>query len=113
MRQYYLFRTGYILSKFLPAWLGYWLCSLAGGMVFYLVPSIRRGIMDNVRHVLPNSTEHQRRKVARKVIRNQYKNYYDLLRVPHLNVDDVNRMMESVEGREYFDQALAAGKGFI
>lgn len=113
MKTYYLLRIASALSRFIPARLGYWLASLAGGLVFYLAPSVRQAVMDNMRHVLPDSTPHQRRSLARKVIRNQLKNYYDVVRLPHMKPEDVRRMISSIEGLEHLEAAMKAGKGML
>ncbi|MDQ3928994.1 MAG: lipid A biosynthesis acyltransferase [Chloroflexota bacterium] len=113
MKTYYLLRIASALSRFLPARVGYWLASLVGGLVFYIAPSIRRAIMDNLRHVLPEASFHERRGLARKVIRNQLKNYYDLVRLPHMKPDDVRRMIASIEGLEHLEAALKENKGVL
>lgn len=68
---------------------------------------------DNMKHVLPDSTEHQRRKISRKVIRNHYKNYYDLVRLPHLKREQVEKMVSQLDGVENLEEALKGGKGAI
>jgi KDO2-lipid IV(A) lauroyltransferase len=113
MKTYYLLRIASALSRFVPAKLGYWLASLVGGLVFYLTPSVRQAVMDNMRHVLPNSTPHQRRNLARKVIRNQLKNYYDVVRLPHIKPQDVRAMIASIEGLEHLEAAMKVGKGML
>lgn len=113
MKSYYALRIASWLSSFVPVRMGYWLASLVGGIVFYLAPSIREAVMDNMRHVLPKSTQHQRRTIARKVIRNHLKNYYDLIRLPHMKTADLERIIPVLEGKQYLDEAVAAGKGVI
>ena len=113
MKTYYLLRIASALSRFIPARLGYWLSSLAGSLVFYLVPSVRQAVMDNMRHVLPQSTSHQRRNIARRVIRNMLKNYYDVVRLPHMKREDVLDMISSIEGLEHLEAAMKAGKGVL
>jgi KDO2-lipid IV(A) lauroyltransferase len=112
MKTYHLLRFASWLSKFVPARMAYWLCSIIGGVLFYLKPSIRNAVMDNMRHVLPDSSRHQRRTIARKVIRNTVKNYYDLVRLPHMTQDDLKRTIK-LYGTENLEEARAGGKGAI
>src|SRR5437867_1626148 len=113
MKTYYLLRIASWLSRYVPSRTGYWLCAFFGGIIFYLKPSIRQAVMDNMRHVLPNSSERQRRTIARRVIRNNFKNYYDLVRLPHLKAEDVERMVATVYGMEHWRNAFAQGRGVI
>ena len=64
MKTYYLLLITAWLAKWVPARVGYWVCSFVGGIVFYLRPSIRHNIMGNMKHVLPKSSVHQRRAIA-------------------------------------------------
>src|SRR4051812_25753261 len=113
MKTYYLLVIASWLARWVPVRTAYWLCSFVGGIIFYVKPSIRNAIMDNMRHVLPRSTMRQRRIIARRVIRNNLKNYYDLIRIPHLTEADVERMVADVHGIEHLDEAFARGKGVI
>lgn len=113
MKTYYLLKLASWLSRFMPTRVGYWLASLAGSIIFLLVPSQRTAIEDNMRHVLPNSTTWQRRRIARRVVCNQIKNYYDLVRLPHLKPEDVRRMIPDIEGLEHLDAVMAQGRGAV
>lgn len=113
MKTYYLFRIATALSRFVPPRLGYWLASLIGGLVFYLSSSVRGAVMDNMHHVLPRSAPHERRSLARKVIRNHLKNYYDIVRLAHIKPEEVRAMISSIEGLEHLEAANKAGKGVL
>src|SRR5919198_6339401 len=113
MKIYYLLLITSWLARWVPERLGYRLCSIVGGIVFFVRPSIRRAIMDNMRHILPRSSQRQRRTIARRVIRNNFKNYYDLIRLSHLTKEDVEHMVSAVHGMEHLDAAFARGKGAI
>jgi phosphatidylinositol dimannoside acyltransferase len=113
MKTYRIFRIVYWLAGFMPSAVMYWLCSLAGSIVYYFVPHVRRAVRDNMSHVLPSSTEYQRRHISRQVIRNVYKNYYDLLRSPRLKVADLERQITKLTGVEYLEEAIGRGKGVV
>ncbi len=68
--------------------------------------------MDNMRHVMPGTSKRQRRAMARRVIRNVVKNYYDLVRLPYLDKNKLEHKI-AVYGIEHLDNAVAAKKGFI
>jgi len=112
MKTYYLLRIASAVVWLVPPRLAYWLCSVIGGVVFSLNHSVRDAVLDNLRHVLPKATHRQRRQIARRIVRNVVKNYYDLLRLPHMKVSDLERTI-TLQGGEYMDQALAQGRGLI
>ena len=86
MKIYYLLIITSWLARWVPERLGYWLCSFVGGIVYFVRPSIRRAIRDNMQHVLPRSSERQRRTISRRVIRNNFKNYdQELAGREHIN----------------------------
>ena len=113
MKRYYAFRIASWLSWLLPSRVGYWLCSLIGGIVFYFTPHIRQAVIDNMSHVLPGASAHERRNIARRVIRNTLKNYYDLVRLPHMKARDIENLITEFEGLENLQEAFARGKGVI
>jgi lauroyl/myristoyl acyltransferase len=112
MKTYYLMHIAGFLVRFVPPRLAYWLCSVIGGAIFMLNPQVRDAVLDNLGHVLPAASRRYRRKVARKIIRNAVKNYYDVVRLPRMSVDDLERTIDA-RGMENLDAALAQGKGAI
>jgi KDO2-lipid IV(A) lauroyltransferase len=112
MKTYYLLRIAAVLIKVVPRRLAYWICSLAGGVVFAMVPHVRDAVLDNLGHVLPRASRKARRTIGRKVVRNVVKNYYDLLRLPYMKKEDFDRDIV-IEGLEHIDAALAQGRGVI
>lgn len=113
MRTYYILKLASLLARFMPPKAGYWLASLVGSAVYFLLPSLHAAVSDNMRHVLPNSTARQRRRIARRVVGNQLKNYYDLVRLPHMNAEQVRHMIPDIEGLEHLDAAMSQGRGAI
>jgi lauroyl/myristoyl acyltransferase len=112
VKTYYLLRIASVVVRFVPPRLAYWLCSLVGGIFFMLNYKVRASVLDNVRHVLPKSSRRLRRILARKIIRNVVKNYYDVVRIPTMSPADLERNI-TVHGVEHLDNALKAGKGAI
>src|SRR5437867_12119531 len=110
MKAYYLFRLAFWLSKVVPARVAYWFCSLAEGLVFSMSSWIWRAVMDNLRHVLPDASERARRTLGRRVVRNVLKNYYDLVRLPHMKPQDLERTI-TLRGIGHLEHASAQGRG--
>lgn len=113
MKTYHLLRFASWLTKWIPSPFAYWLCQLLGGILFYVKPSIRRMAVRNLRHVLPDASPLRRRSMARRIIRNNFKNYYDLVRLPHLDKQDLEDMVLHIYGFEYLEEAARRGKGAI
>ncbi len=112
MKTYYLLRIASWLTRVFPVRTGYWLCSLVGGLIFYFSPGVRDAVMDNMLHLMPDASKRKRKAMARRVIRNVVKNYYDLVRLPYLDKNKLEHKI-TVYGIEHLDNAVAAKKGFI
>jgi len=112
MKTYYLLRFAGYVVWLVPPRLAYWICSVIGSLVFALNHNVRGNVLDNLRHVMPDATHRQRRQVARKIVRNVVKNYYDLVRLPHMKARDLERTI-TTEGMDNIDLALEQGRGLI
>jgi KDO2-lipid IV(A) lauroyltransferase len=73
---------------------------------------IRANVLDNVRHVIPKSSRRLKRLLARRIIRNVVKNYYDVIRLPSMSTASLERTI-TMHGIEHLDNALKLGKGVI
>lgn len=112
MKTYHLLRFASWLTKWIPPRLAYWLCQVFGSILFYARPSLRRQALENLRHVLPDASALRKRVIVRRLIRNNFKNYYDLVRLPHLDKDDLENMV-TIYGMQHIENAVADGKGVI
>ncbi len=112
MFYYYLLKYGQHVVPFIPLRLGYAVCWMVGWAVFWGNGRVRRAVLGNMRHVVPNASRAQWGRLGRRIIINQQKNYYDLMRLPHLDAEDISKLVD-VSGMEYFDAALAGGRGTI
>lgn len=113
MATYLAFRVASFLLPLLPVRLGYWLATIAGDLTFLLRSRARSNVYANLRHVLgPDVDPKHLRRTARGVFRTGAKNYYDLLRMPALDVSQIDRLV-TVHGWEHLQNALAQGRGVI
>jgi KDO2-lipid IV(A) lauroyltransferase len=112
MKTFYLLRFAGHVVWLVPPRLVYWICSVIGSIVFTFNYKVRGNVLDNLRHVMPDATRLQRRKVGRRIVRNVVKNYYDLVRLPHMKVRDLERTI-ATEGMDNIDRALEQGRGLI
>ena len=113
MWKYYCFRIAGPPFSLLPMKIGYFIAYLVADAVYMLSPGLRSAIADNMRHVLgPDVDDVTLRRTVRGVLRNAAKNYFDLIKIPRLKLDDIlNRI--TVHGWNNYEEALNRGKGVI
>ena len=112
MTTYYFFRIGLVVLPHLPPALVFWLCQVVADLAFALSPRLRRNVGANVRRVLPDASEARRRQVARGIVRNNIKNYYDILRLNWMPTRAIDRETD-MHGVEYLRAASRYGKGVV
>ncbi len=111
---YWFFRLSTALAPRLPERFGYWVCSVAGALAFYVARGPRTRYLKNINHVVGSEvTASARTRLARRALQNLCKNYFDLFRGPRLSREHIRSQLESLEGYEYIEQALARNKGMI
>ncbi|MBI1885286.1 MAG: lysophospholipid acyltransferase family protein [Chloroflexi bacterium] len=115
MWKYILFQIVLHSLAYLPTRPLYRFVEFVADMVYLTFPRIRRNVWDNMRHVLgPDAPESEVRKAARQVFRNVAKYYADLIRLPHMDLDDFYDRRLTYHG---FDEnvlpAIKPGKGVI
>jgi lauroyl/myristoyl acyltransferase len=114
MWKYILFLIAIHTLGHLPLRLGYAVAEVVGRLVYWLSPA-RRDVISNLRHVMGREApERDVRAAARRVFVNVAKYYIDLVRMPHMDVNDFYRRRLRYHGfDEYVLPAVAAGKGVI
>lgn len=113
MWRYYAFRFAGATIGRMPVWAGHLIARIVADLVYLLLPGTRAPVEDNMRHVLgPAVDDKTLERNVRGVLRNSAKNYYDLIRIPHLKLDEINRKI-IVNGYENLAEALSRGKGVI
>ena len=110
---YIFFKLSSFIVPFIPMRLGYGLAGLIGGLAYYIKPNARAGIKGNLRQALgPEVSETIISNLAKECFRSAAKNYYDLFRIPKLNLAQLQETVV-VDGWDIVKAALADGHGAI
>lgn len=110
MNAYRFFLWGSRIAPYLPEWLAFGLCDLAGLFFYLLVPAKRKVVLCNFSHVLADKSLKERKKVARGVFQNHFRNYYDLLRVHKIPTKKLDRLVTVNGLPEVLEEAARLGK---
>lgn len=100
------------LTPYVPAAIGYTICWFIGVILGGLNVRARRNVLCNLRRVLPTASPIRLRWQALRVFVSVVTNYYDLIRLGHMDRDRVLAMFET-EGIEHLTAALTRGRGVI
>lgn len=112
MAGYWMYRVlGAVIPWIPPPW-GYWLFGWMGERFFEWFADAREPLRSNLAHVMPNASTHERDRIARGILRNHLKNYFDFFRSSRLDRKDIARLVQ-VYGFENLETALGGGKGVI
>jgi len=110
---YWLHRLATPLSRALPVWLSYGLCSLFAPWVFLVWREKREHALENMRAVLGDDADPCLvRRMARRAFTNYAKYLIDMVRLPGLPDHELERRV-TVEGWENFTEAIDDGSGLI
>jgi len=113
MAKYCAFVLADLTLSRLPKKVGYLVAIVFADIAYVLSPQLRDSIAQNMRHVLgPESDEAARRKVVRGVVRNTAKNYFDLIKIPHMTPEEIERQV-TPHNEHHLADALAKGKGVV
>jgi lauroyl/myristoyl acyltransferase len=110
---YPLFLAASFLTAFVPRRIGYAFAGLFSSIAYLLLPNRRRVMGANYAPVLgkaPDDPEIQR--IGKLSFRNYGRYLYDFLRLPHVSIDEIDRMV-TLHVADDFLGALQAGKGMI
>jgi KDO2-lipid IV(A) lauroyltransferase len=106
------YRFAVWLAPQLPQRFGYWLFARLGDIAYFGSSTGRSNYQQNLKHVIGyNKSQSEYNRITRKAYQNSLKNYFDLFRGHALTPAQVYEQLESVEGLEHLDNAIALGKG--
>lgn len=112
MAGYWMYRALGAIVPLIPPRLGYPLFGWIGARFFDLFADAREPLRDNLRHVMPDAGWPDLDRIARNILRNHLKNYYDFFRSTRLTQDDIAKLVQ-VDGFDNLTDALTRGKGVI
>lgn len=113
MWRYYTLRLLEMTLRRLPSVLGIFLINVFADIAHLFSKQSRSTIELNLHHTLGDSVDPKLlRQSSRETHRNNLLNYYDLVRVPHVTVKEIEERVE-FDGVEYFEEAHSYGKGVL
>ena len=113
MWKYFAFKIAGFTLAYLPKRVGYLITRVVADIVYMLSPALRTAIGDNMRHTLGPQVDDARLKQAvQGVLRSVARNYFDLIKIPHMKLGDIERCI-TLNGWHNFEDALNKGKGVI
>ena len=113
MLKYYAFKiAGFSLSH-LPRKAGYFGARLVADFSYTFYPAMGAGVADNMRHVLgAKADDAEIKRAVRRVLRNVAKNYFDLIKLPRMRLDEIESLI-TVHGWQHLDDAMDKKRGVI
>ncbi len=111
--QRWLWLIGTNLIHRLPVQFVYKLAKIIGRIVFVVWVRGRKNMLANYKHVLPDATESERRKIARQSLENYCCYIVDFVRLPNIPPHLVESALANDEHFEAIDRALERKRGLI
>ena len=113
MWRYLALRLVASTMRWLPSPVSVFLVYVIADITHFLARRTRSIVEANLRHIVGDSVSKKSlRSMTREVSRNLFLNYYDLLRIPRVTLEEIDKIIE-VEGVGYFDEAHRYGKGVV
>jgi len=113
MDAYLAYRALGAIAPRVPARVGYAIINALANVVYRSGNAAVRGLRDNIRHALgPSASAAQVDEVARRAFRVLAQNYFDLLRLPALDIEQL-RASVLIAGWENIEAARALGRGIV
>jgi KDO2-lipid IV(A) lauroyltransferase len=101
------------LLSWIPLPLLHKLAQLIGTLVYLLPTETRRVTLINLQRTMPDLSDGERRRLARRSIQETLKAGFELGHMWYGSVEHVMAMIKGVQGKEHIDQALASGRSII
>ncbi len=111
--KYYSLCVAAFFARIIPMSFGYYLAG-CGGEIFYLLSAGRRKkVGHNLKRAMGvGANKSEIRSKTRQVFKNAAKNYFDLIKLPQINLEKLDGKV-IIEGIDHLTQSLKEGKGVI
>jgi len=111
--RYYAFKGAGLTLSYLPKRVGYLIARIVADSVYILSSRLQTTITDNIKHVLGSEVDKTTlKRTVRAVLRNTARNYFDLIKIPRLKLDDIERSITTHDWHR-LEEALDKGKGVM
>lgn len=102
-----LYQLGMAILPRVPKSMLYVLCDCAG-IVTFAIPTVRRNVADNLRHVMPHASGFKRWWDGYRVVSYVMRHYAETLRLPTTSGDELIQRIET-SGMEHLEQLAETG----
>ncbi len=101
-----------LIIRYVPRFLSDWLCSFFGFLAFVLLKGRRRGILETLMVIKPESTKYSLIKCGFKTLANYSRNFADFLRLRYMSAQELVNLVE-LDGVERISGFLKPDRGVI
>ncbi len=101
------------LLSWIPLPLLHKLAEAIGAIVYALPTETRRVTLINLQRALPELSDEERRRLARRSVQETLKAGFELGHMWYGSIEHVMSMIVNVQGKEHIDAALASGRAII
>jgi lauroyl/myristoyl acyltransferase len=113
MFKYYCFCVAVFFARIMPMRLGYFVAELGGRIVYLFSSGRRKNVSNNIKLAVGAGEDKSViRHKTRQVFKNSAKNYFDLTKIPHKNLEKLFDKV-AIEGLPFLRKAVNDGKGVI
>ncbi len=112
MWSYLLYRVGQFLALALPLRCAYGLAVFVSDVRYLFADKDRRAVKGNLSAIFPDKTPQEICRIRRRMFRNFAKYLVDFFRHSKIDREYIARCIK-IENLQYFDEALASGKGTV
>lgn len=112
MVNYVLYRMGQFIASCMPLKVAYSLAVIFSDLHYIFADKDKARVRKNLKAIFPHKSEKEIRRIRIRTFRNFAKYLVDFFRFAKINEAYIKKYIK-IEGKHYFDQVLAEGKGAV